>query len=350
MVAVALMALAPPLVGEAQVRDRGQHEVVELNPLLLDDLDLLKFDNAIDNANTGDSRSNRKAGLMQDITAKEPVCNAAAEGEIGIDFGNSFLLERSSIARKDTVQYRKPYDLFGFFRRNYVTIEEEQLAPERASRAKTPYNAHVYGINALNEKPGVDESINYGQFAKVGNFLIGANHNHRDVRDYINPFDCQVVAQQPWPLRCGHLVELPLHRLGLGLHDGELGGEGLVSAFTSRAQLVQLPLVDDVLRDTHADSGNSQECNNPGGTGSAPSRPISGGLLFLLGAALLKVALDSTDAPRNPAWLLGLAWGFGLLAVAAISVSGSSRHRRNIVAALVPPTMRAWRTHTSCRP
>jgi hypothetical protein len=39
------------------------------------------------------------------------------------------------------------------------------------------------------------------------------------------------------------------------------------------------------------------------------------GVLFLLfGAALLKVALDLVDAPKNPIWLLVLAWGVGCVA------------------------------------
>ncbi len=45
------------------------------------------------------------------------------------------------------------------------------------------------------------------------------------------------------------------------------------------------------------------------------SHPISGSLLLLFGAALLKVALDNSDAPSNPMWILCAAWGVGLVAV-----------------------------------
>ena len=115
----------------------------------------------------------------------------------------------------------------------------------------------------------------------------------------------------PWPLSQIHLIQL-------AQHDIQLVGRGLVSTRASGAHLVQLSPVDDELRDTDKDRRDRQGRDDPRSSGRAPSRPVGGGLLFLLGAALLKVAFDSTDAPYNPVWLLRLAWGVGLLAVVAI--------------------------------
>jgi hypothetical protein len=130
--------------------------------------------------------------------------------------------------------------------------------------------------------------------------------------------DRQITHQNPCALGQRHLIELPLHCLGLSLHDGHLLCEGLISAYAGGAHLIQLAAENHVLRDANTDSYNSQKGNKPSGPSGTPRRPISGGFLFFLGAALLKVALDSTDAPSNPLWLVFGAWTAGVIASAFI--------------------------------
>ncbi len=67
---------------------------------------------------------------------------------------------------------------------------------------------------------------------------------------------------------------------------------------------------------------NGSERKNGDGP-SGPSRTlgstVGGGLLFLFGAALLKVVLYLTEESDNPGWVTWSAWGLGLIAVAAIA-------------------------------
>jgi hypothetical protein len=163
-----------------------------------------------------------------------------------------------------------------------------------------------------------DKNLCGGGLPKVRDMIARRDYYPRPYGKILNLLNFRSVDDQPCTLSQRRLVQLPLHRFGLSLHDGELVGEGLISPLAGGPHLVQLPAKDDVLRNTNSDGNYRQERNSPRGAGRAPSRPIGGALLLLLGAALLKVALDSTDAPRNPAWLRAAALGIGLIAAVVI--------------------------------
>ena len=107
--------------------------------------------------------------------------------------------------------------------------------------------------------------------------------------------------------------KLSLHRIGLGLHDGELGGEGPVSSFAGCTHLVQLTTEDKVLRNAHTDGGQSKNGNRPRGAGGTSRSFIGGAFMIFFGAALVAIALKLTDAPRNPIWLWAVAGGIWLI-------------------------------------
>jgi hypothetical protein len=74
----------------------------------------------------------------------------------------------------------------------------------------------------------------------------------------------------------------------------------------------QLATEDDILRHSDANSYKRQKGDSPSGSSRTSSRTISGILFLLFGAALLKVALDLADAPKNPIWLHIGAWGLNM--------------------------------------
>jgi hypothetical protein len=80
----------------------------------------------------------------------------------------------------------------------------------------------------------------------------------------------------------------------------------------------QLLVKNEILRNSGSRYDDSQNDNHPGSSGRTPGGSIGGTLMLLFGAAFLKVALDSTDAPRNPIWLTLSACGVGLVAVILI--------------------------------
>jgi hypothetical protein len=116
-----------------------------------------------------------------------------------------------------------------------------------------------------------------------------------------------------------HLLQLALHCRSLGLHNTDLGGGALVPTFASGLHFVQLATEDKISgpSDPHVNKG--QNGNDPTSSRRAPGSTVYGALKLFVGAAFLKVALDSTNAPRNPVWLILCAWGIGLFAAIGIS-------------------------------
>lgn len=86
---------------------------------------------------------------------------------------------------------------------------------------------------------------------------------------------------------------------------------GLVRLKTRVLHDRQLATEDDVLRHSDADSYKRQKGDSPSGSSRTSGHTIGGVLFLLFGAALLKVALDLTDAPKNPIWLFMGAWRLG---------------------------------------
>lgn len=115
-----------------------------------------------------------------------------------------------------------------------------------------------------------------------------------------------------------HLVQLTFHGVRLSLHNGQLINRGPIRALTTGPHFTQLPIENAILRHANADGGGRRDSNGPSGSGRASGSAIGGVLLSLLGAALMAVALNMTDTLRNPAWLVGFAWGTGLVASAVI--------------------------------
>jgi hypothetical protein len=76
----------------------------------------------------------------------------------------------------------------------------------------------------------------------------------------------------------------------------------------------QLFAKDKILRD----GGAREYRREDGGSYSGPSgfrgRPVPGALMIILGAALFAVGLKYADAPNNPFWLPGGAWGIWIVA------------------------------------
>jgi hypothetical protein len=113
-------------------------------------------------------------------------------------------------------------------------------------------------------------------------------------------------------------AKLSLHRIGLGLYDGELSGEGSVSSLARCAHLVHLTTEDNVLRNAHTDGGQGKNGNHPRSAGSTPRSFIGGAFMICFGAALVAIALKLTDAPRNPIWLLAIAAGLWLISAVLV--------------------------------
>jgi hypothetical protein len=111
-----------------------------------------------------------------------------------------------------------------------------------------------------------------------------------------------------------HFSQLTLHGRGLITHEAKLSVHGGVATFPRGFHLSQLLIKDNVLRYANTDGRDCQQSDKPSGSRATPCRPIGGTLMLFFGAALLKVVLDSTDAPHNPAWLIGCAWGIGAVA------------------------------------
>jgi hypothetical protein len=109
-------------------------------------------------------------------------------------------------------------------------------------------------------------------------------------------------------------VKLSLHRRSLRLHDTELVSRGFVPAFAGGPHFSQLLVEDKVSGHANAHCDHCQRSDDPGGPGRTPGRSIYGGLMLLVGAALLAITLESTDAPTNPPWLICWAWTLGIAA------------------------------------
>jgi len=79
---------------------------------------------------------------------------------------------------------------------------------------------------------------------------------------------------------------------------------------------------NNVLRNTHGDGDSRQDGNSPSGISCASGSAIGGAFLVFLDAALMAVALKLADAPRNPVWVMGSAWGTGLI-ISAMTYQGT---------------------------
>jgi hypothetical protein len=92
---------------------------------------------------------------------------------------------------------------------------------------------------------------------------------------------------------------------------GQLDGNPRTLFFT---RIFKLIFNGAKLQSTYEDSGDSKERYGDSGVRRSARCTIGGALFLLFGAALLKVAFELTDAPKNPTWLLVGAWGIGAVA------------------------------------
>jgi hypothetical protein len=122
-----------------------------------------------------------------------------------------------------------------------------------------------------------------------------------------------------------HFGQLLLHRGSLIPHKADLVLGSGVSSFASSPHFGQLPLhggqlavENEILRDSGPSRDNRGEGDNPRSPLSAPRRAIYSGIMGLLGAALLALAFEIMDAPRNPASFVVCAAGCGLFAAVLI--------------------------------
>jgi|HubBroStandDraft_1064217.scaffolds.fasta_scaffold293520_2 hypothetical protein len=122
----------------------------------------------------------------------------------------------------------------------------------------------------------------------------------------------------PRPLICSQYTQLPLRSIRLGLHDAKLIRSSFVASLASNPHFGQLLVEDDVGGPSDAHRDQRQRPDEPSGPRRAPGSTVYGAFMLLVGAALLKVALDYTDAPRNPTWLTLGGWGIGLLSAGLI--------------------------------
>jgi hypothetical protein len=81
---------------------------------------------------------------------------------------------------------------------------------------------------------------------------------------------------------------------------------------------LQLAAENTILSDANAHDYGRENSNPYSGASRSISRTISGILLLLFGASLVKMALSVTDTPPNPTPIIFLGWGMGLAGFASI--------------------------------
>lgn len=124
---------------------------------------------------------------------------------------------------------------------------------------------------------------------------ICQNKFHRNLGNWIEserPGNAR-INREPWAASGLHLVQLAFHGSQLAVGDNRLGDS-------------------DAARDYGKNS------DYPGSIGSYSGRPLLGGFLLVIGAALLKIAFYFGDTPRpdrNDRWL---TWGTGIIAAVMI--------------------------------
>ena len=178
-------------------------------------------------------------------------------------------------------------------------------------QAESPHCVRIKIIKVSEYQRCLNGDGGSGRVTKIGQFILGEDRDSCPDWKLLNGRDRQIMYRQPSTLGCLHLAELPLHRLGLVLHGGDLGGERPVPALASRAHLAQLilssfglcpssfgGLVSVARAETGADGDDRRQ-----EYGSEPIPPLLAAMMFLLGVPALLVSWF-----RGPNWLLPMGW------------------------------------------
>lgn len=165
------------------------------------------------------------------------------------------------------------------------------------------------------------QKVSYIPSGLPSNILIGHSDSQR-LLSVVQINKGKLDRGHPCPLTSNEIFASNEGRIfcGLGLNGSGFGkpfvglyeGVGLRSG---ASHLGQLSVKNDVLRYSYSDGNEGQNSNRPSGPCRTRGCAICGGLLFLFGAALLKIAFYIFDGPHEPRRLRGLGWFFGSASV-----------------------------------